>query len=211
MGCFSICSTTVCWFLKCQPLVIPLLQLSELFSWKEAPRNGNILIQWTWHTRDVVRLRVACLVVCSSTRGNSSVGQMFKGKYLIRPQFLQTLICSSGQWLKPQVGCVSSWFLEGFIWQILCREKSCPACQWVLASTLRRRKWEQRETAKLWRGCFPAKHAKESQAWLNILEKELPPCFWPTRWEKWQPFGKKVAAGSRAWADSFNGKGGLPA
>lgn len=101
------------------------------------------------------------------------------------------LICSPEQWLKTQVGCVSSLFLENFIWQILCREKSCPACQRVLASTLRCRKLEQREIAKLPRGCSPAKHAKESQAWLNILEQELPPRFWPTWQEKWQPVGKK--------------------
>lgn len=69
------------------------------------------------------------------------------------------------------------------------------------------------EISKLWRSCSPAKRAKESQTWLNIMEKELPPFFFLSKMAKKKKVAicqQKVPPGSRVWADNLNGKGGLP-
>lgn len=115
-----------------------LSALGIFFFWEKTLKNWIIPALFMKHMRDLGWEWLALLFAVAW--GNSSTRHPFKGPDKIMIPTDTLLICSSGQWLKTQVGCVNSQFLENFIWQIFCSERSCPACQRVLASTMRCRK-----------------------------------------------------------------------
>lgn len=127
-------------------------------------------------------------------RSSSSAGQLFKGRDLLRPQFLQirrSFAHQNNDW-KHELSVSAHIF-----WRI--SSERCSVEEKKVAHHVGeswQTPWdagnEQRETAKLPRSFSPAKCAKESQAWLNVLEKELPPCFWPTWWETCQPISRRL-------------------
>lgn len=121
------------------------------------------------------------------------------------------LICSSEQWLKTRVVCVSSHFLENFLWEMFCRgKKSCPPCRRVLANTLRCRKRAERDR-KAAEKLLSCQVCKRKPSMAECPGERIATMFLTNMVRDVSAYQQKAHPGSRAWVDNLDGKGRLPA